>query len=89
MDVRRSLSRSGKEFHVKEPKSRASRRTISLPPFAVDALKDHRAAALKAGLIAAPVFCTRTGGYLDKKNVLRAFRGIVARANKTASMLYG
>jgi len=41
-------------------------------------------AAEKAGQIAGPVFCTRTGGDLDKKNVLRAFRGIVARANKAA-----
>jgi integrase len=39
---------------------------------------------LKAGLLAAPVFCTRTGGYLNKNNVLRAFRAVVARANKAS-----
>lgn len=27
------------------------------------------------------MFCTRSCGYLDRKNVLRAFRGIVARVN--------
>lgn len=83
IDIRRSLSRAGKEFHVKEPKSRSSRRTISIPLFALNALSEHRTASLRAGQITGPVFCTRTGGYLDKKNVLRAFRGIVARANKT------
>ncbi|WP_439622324.1 tyrosine-type recombinase/integrase [Gemmata sp.] len=45
------------------------------------ALRDHRAAALKGGRIAAPVFCTRTGQYLDKKNVLRAFKTIVKNVN--------
>jgi integrase len=35
-----------------------------------------------AGRLSAPVFCTRAGGYLNKKNVLRAFRAIVGRANK-------
>jgi integrase len=29
----------------------------------------------------APLFCTRTGGHLDTKNVLRAFRTIVRRAS--------
>jgi integrase len=32
-------------------------------------------------LMAAPVFCTRTGGHLDKKNVLRAFKAVVKAAN--------
>ncbi len=81
MNVRRSLSRVRGRVVVKEPKSRHSRRTVSLPMFVVYALADHRTAALKAGRIADPVFCTRTGGYLDKKNVLRAFKAIVRRAN--------
>jgi integrase len=67
MDVRRSLSQVKGEFILKEPKSKSSRRTVSLPPFVVSALRDHRAAALKAGLITSPVFCTRTGNHLDKK----------------------
>jgi len=29
-----------------------------------------------------PVFCTRTGGYLDKKNVLRSFKAVVKAANR-------
>jgi len=81
LNIRRSLSREGKEHVVKEPKSRTSRRTITLPMFAVNALHNHRAAALKAGAITSPVFCTRTGKHLDKKNVLRAFRTVVGRVN--------
>ena len=81
MDVRRSLSQVRGVFTLKEPKSKTSRRTVSLPQFALAAVRDHRTAALKAGRIAAPVFCTRTGGHLDKKNVRRAFKTIVAKAN--------
>jgi integrase len=81
MDVRRALSQVKGQFIIKEPKSQSSRRTVTLPLFAVTALQAHRAAALKGGRIPGPVFCTRTGGWLDKKNVRRAFRAIVAKAN--------
>lgn len=72
------------EFIVKEPKSRHSRRTVTLPLFAVRALRDHRAAALKAGKITGPVFCTRNGTYLQRSNVLREFRSVVKKANAAA-----
>jgi integrase len=81
MDVRRSLAWVKKEPILKEPKSKAGKRTIALPPFVLTALRDHRAEALKAGLIAAPVFCTRTKRHLDKKNVLRSFKNVVAKVN--------
>jgi integrase len=81
LEVKRSLCWVKKEPLLKEPKSKAGKRTISLPPFVLASLRDHRAEALKAGLIAAPVFCTRTGKYLDKKNVLRSFKNVVAKAN--------
>ncbi len=42
------------------------------------ALKAER---MKNGLLSGPVFSTRTGGYLAKKNVLRAFRCVVKKAN--------
>lgn len=84
--VRKALTQTkAAGFALKEPKTAASRRTVALPAFAVDALTAHKTAALKAGVIASPVFCTRTGNYLDKKNVLRAFRGIVKRANRAAA----
>lgn len=68
---------------LKEPKTKHSRRTIALPPFAVDALRSHRQAAQKAGLTAAPVFCTCTGTYIFKSNfVRRVFRPLVKKANQ-------
>ena len=81
VEIRRSLSQVGREFIVKEPKSRTSRRTISLPAFVVTALRDHRAAALKSGLITAPVFCTKNATYLQKTNVRREFLALVKFAN--------
>jgi integrase len=48
---------------------------------AVSVLTAYKAAALKAGLLDAPVFCTRGGNYLQKDNVLRSLRCVIARAN--------
>ncbi|WP_439631415.1 tyrosine-type recombinase/integrase [Gemmata sp.] len=81
MSISRALSQVKGEFKLKEPKSQAGRRTVTLAPSVLAALREHRAAALKGGRIAAPVFCTRTGQYLDKKNVLRAFKTIVKNSN--------
>lgn len=84
LTVRHSLAQTKAGFVTKEPKTAASRRTLALPGFVVDAVTTLKAARAKAGLLGGPVFCTRTGGYLCKKNVLRAFRGVVAKANATA-----
>lgn len=80
--VRRSLARTRTGFVVKEPKTEASRRTVSLPAFAIAALTELRETADRSGLLQAPVFCTRTGGHLDKKNVLRAFKAVVKSVNR-------
>ena len=82
LTVRRALSITKAGFVVKEPKTPSARRTIALPQFAVDTLVSLKAERLKAGQLSAPVFCTRTGNYLNKKNVLRAFRAVVTRVNK-------
>jgi integrase len=84
LTVRKSLSKTRGGFVLKEPKNPTSRRTVKLPAAAVEALAPLKASAVTAGLLAAPVFCTRTGGHLDKKNVIRAFRAVVTRANKGA-----
>jgi integrase len=81
LTVRRSLAQTDAGFQVKEPKTAASRRTITLPDLAVSVLTEHKAAALKAGLLDAPVFCTRDGNWLLKRNVLRALRAVTRRAN--------
>jgi integrase len=79
--VRRRLAQTDVGFLVKEPKTAASRRTITLPELAVSMLTEHKAAALKAELLDAPVFCTRTGNWLLKRNVYRALRAVIRRAN--------
>ena len=75
------LQTRDRQFHVKEPKTAASKRTIALPTSAVHALTERKADAMKTGLLDAPVFCTRTGNFLNKNNVLRAFRTIVKHVN--------
>lgn len=89
LDVRRALTQRKGELVTKEPKSRSSRRTITLPRFAHVALQDLRADTLRHGRISAPVFCTRTGGYLDKKNVWRSFKVIVKAVNAKAEKASG
>jgi integrase len=81
VEVRRSLSQVKGKFVLKEPKSRTSRRTITLPKFALDALRELRASALKAGRIMAPVFCSEAGTYVGRGNLTRLFKGLVKRAN--------
>jgi integrase len=81
LTVRRSLAQTDEGFSVKEPKTAASRRTIALPDLAVSVLTERKAAALKAGLLDAPVFCTKDGNWLLKRNVLRALRAVIRRAN--------
>jgi integrase len=81
LDVRRSLSQVKGKFVLKEPKSKTSRRSVALPKFALDSLREHRQAALKAGLIAAPVFCTGAGTYIGRGNLTRLFKSLVRKAN--------
>ena len=85
IEVKRSLSQVGKDFIVKEPKSKAGKRSILLPPFVLAALRDHRQAALKSGQITAPVFCTKTGTFTSKNNLVRqVFRPLISKANSEA-----
>lgn len=80
--VSRSLAQIGGEFVVKEPKSKASRRTVKLPASVTDALRVHRAAMLKEGHGSDTVFCTKTGNYIGKSNLIRqVFKPLVERSN--------
>lgn len=47
-----ALERSGGEYRMVEPKTRRSRRTLALPAFAVDALREHRVRQLAERLAA-------------------------------------
>ncbi len=82
VEVKRALTWVKGHATFKEPKSKASRRTVVLPPFVLAALKDRRTAALKDGHIAAPVFCTKRGTPMVKSNFIRAIHApLVKRAN--------
>jgi len=69
-----------------EPKSQTSRRTVSLPTEAVQALCQHKARQNEDRLAAVDwadydlVFCTAAGTPLIRHNVLRAFRDALRRA---------
>jgi integrase len=83
--VQRSLAQIKGDFVVKEPKSKRSRRSIKLPRFVLTALQTHRQAMLREGNITAPVFCTKTGNYIGKSNLVRqVFKPVLKRANEQA-----
>jgi integrase len=73
LSVGRSLSAGKDGPVVGPPKSKNAIRTVALPGYCVDALRQHRAAMLMAGYISKPVFCNTAGGYLDKVCLLRRF----------------
>jgi integrase len=79
--VRRTLVMVGEEFILKEPKTKASRRTISVPAFALDALHEHRKKMVARGFADKAVFCNCRGGFVRGYNLLRnSFQPILARA---------
>jgi len=61
LTIRHSLAQAKAGFVLKCPKSKAGRRTIELPSSILPTIEQHRASAAKAGLLDAPVFCTRKG----------------------------
>ncbi|MBI1918508.1 MAG: site-specific integrase [Planctomycetes bacterium] len=64
VSVRRSVSFTRAGPMLKEPKSAAGRRTITLPPFVMEALDQHRKRMLAKGFIDRPVFCSGAGSFL-------------------------
>jgi integrase len=66
LSIRRTMVRTKAGVVIKPPKSKASLRTIVLPPSLLQVLGDHRRDMLAAGRIRAPVFCTKAGGYVDR-----------------------
>jgi integrase len=79
IEVWRSVRASG------DTKTKKSRRTLALPPQAVNVLKAHKAKQAADRLAAGElwqdtgvVFCTTVGTELDAANVRRGFRSVVA-----------
>jgi integrase len=87
VNVRKSLAQvkgkgeAGDRFVLKEPKSKSSRRAIKLPAFALDALHEHHKAMVAEGNAQAAVYCTKTGNYIAKSNLIRwTFAPILKKA---------
>ena len=81
--VRHSLEELKGKLRLKEPKSKAGKRTVELPARAVAALTDHRKRMLAEGYYGPdrPVFCDTEGGWLRKSNFLRkVYAPICAKA---------
>ena len=83
LKVRRAVQRVGGRLILKEPKSAKSRRTLTLPPSLVAALREHKVRQLEERLLAGErwqdqgfVFATRTGGPLDPRNVIRSWHRV-------------
>jgi integrase len=84
-----ALQHFGGRFHLVEPKSASSRRTIPVPPPLVPILRSHRAAQAKAQLVAGSaweelipglVFTTTLGRPLHGVSVTQEFQLACARA---------
>jgi integrase len=80
-----------REFVEADPKTEQSRRSITLVPFALSALKQHRVRQLEAKVKAGPawqehdyVFCTLTGTHLRPNHVYDEFKKILKSAGLPA-----
>jgi integrase len=100
LQIRRILTRvptkvklpQGAAYVEAEPKTEKGRRSILLPPFVVEALKQHRARQLEARLKAGAawqehdyVFCTSVGTHLHPtRDVLNQLKVLLAKAGLPA-----
>jgi integrase len=93
LQVRRILTRipsrlPGKGYEEAEPKTDKGRRSIALPSFAAEALRQHRLRQTEAKLKAGPawqdrdyVFCTSIGTHLNPtRDVLDALKSLLEQA---------
>ena len=88
LTVRYSLHRSGGAVVLSEPKTRRSRRTVTLPAFAVTALRrqrdwfqaQDRLLAAEAWQDGSYVFTTRIGTPMHSGDVTRALQRLLAAA---------
>jgi integrase len=93
--VRRALQRTKEGLRFVEPKSEQSRRSVSLPAFAVTALERHRALQKKWKFAAGNkwvesglVFTTSIGTAMDERNVRREFNAILEDAKLPAMRIH-
>ncbi len=87
LSVRTALQRIGGKLCLVEPKTARSRRTITLPPVVVSALRLHRARQLQERLLAGAnwqdtglVFTTTIGTPMDARNLTKRFQKALEEA---------
>jgi integrase len=85
LTVRRALQRIDGKLTFVEPKSVTSRRTVSLPSIAIDALGRHRGRQVEGRYRSGPpwrglVFTSSVGTPLSARNILRSFKGLLRAA---------
>lgn len=81
LSVRRQVLENGGPLVIGALKTKAARRTVTLPDVAVEALHDHRAQAMAGGFAGLDlVFCDAKGGPLRKSNVRRVFKRLLNEA---------
>lgn len=87
LTVRQSLHRVDGELRLEQVKTEASVAVLPIPVPLVTILRGHRARQLKERLSAGSewhdrglVFSTATGGFLEPRNINRAFHSLCARA---------
>ena len=96
LTVNHSLERIKGKFEFKSPKTKTSRRTITLPPITVEALREHYRAQLevrfKLGLGRDPrglVFSRLDGQPMDPDTLSTSFHRLVATAKVTPITFHG
>jgi integrase len=95
LTIRRNLVRAREQVpYFGSPKSETSRRTISLPAVAVDALRVHKSRQARDQLAARYwadydlIFCTKLGTPLLRRNVNRSFSTALTRAGLPSSIRF-
>jgi integrase len=85
--VRKQLQRIDGRLVLSEPKTECSRRTMALPGFAVDSLREHRVRQLEERLAAGSrwrenslVFPSTIGTPIEPRNVTRHFKALLREA---------
>ena len=96
LTVNQSLERIKGKFEFKSPKTKTSRRAITLPAFSVEALREHYRAQLeerfKLGLGKDPrtlVFSRPDGHPMDPDTLSKSFRRLVAITEVTSITFHG
>src|SRR5690606_17631674 len=70
--VRHTLIEAEGKIILSEPKTAKSRRRVTIPQMAIEALHAHRRQSLAEGHAGSPwVFCDSDGGHLRKSNLIR------------------